>query len=78
MFMTVAKNVNIGHYPEPLKCEDCCVVGRDGCNFVEISDVSEGTCCLHFQTNFYQSTWRYIPENSILYSHRLENLMSHI
>jgi hypothetical protein len=77
MCITVAENMNIGHYPEWLKCEECCVFGRNGCNFVENFQRFGGTMAASIFKHLYQNTRRHIPENSILYCHGFENLMSH-
>jgi hypothetical protein len=63
------------------------------CNLIEVYRRFRGACCLHHQgddhlklegatisetsVNFYETTQRYNPEDSQLYTHRCENLKSH-
>jgi hypothetical protein len=61
------------------------------CSLVEIYQRFRGPCCLHHHgalmleaarssemtVNFYQTTWRYNPENSHLRTNRHENLKSY-
>jgi hypothetical protein len=61
------------------------------CSLVEIYQRFRGPCCLHHQgdrsyeaartpetlVNFYQTSRRYIPEDSHLHTHRRENLKSY-
>jgi hypothetical protein len=63
------------------------------CSLVEVYQRFREPCCLHHQdnealmmeaartsetsVNFYQTTWRYNPEDSHLRTHRRENLKSY-
>jgi hypothetical protein len=63
------------------------------CNLEDVYQRFRGACCLHHQgddalmleaartsetlANFYQTTWRYNPEDSHLLTHRRENLKSY-
>jgi hypothetical protein len=57
-------------------------------NLLEVYLCFRGTCCLHHQddeaastsemlVNFYQTTWRYSPEDRLLHSDCHENLKSY-
>jgi hypothetical protein len=55
------------------------------CSLVEVYQRFRGPCCLHHQgdssfetlVNFYQTTWRYNPEDRHLRTNRRENLKSY-